>query len=183
MDRKLLEGFFDALSFAANRHQFDKTKTDEPYIDHLINVCRLLYNVAETSDPAIMTAAALHDILEKTHTKADEINTRFGEEVCNIVLELTNDQHLNEQEKWLQQLHAVNNLSQKAKLIKLADKIANTEAIIAHPPQGWDIKRRIIYLEWTEKIIEALRGTNEKLESHFDKTMQKEKKLIEPLWA
>lgn len=183
-DHKMLKPLLDALSFAANRHKFDTTKSDEPYINHLIDVCTLLHNIADISDPEILVAAVLHDILEKTSTKADEISTQFSDGVCNIILELTAGQHLNEQEKWIQQLQNVDNLSSKAKLIKLADKISNTHSIISNPPQGWNIKRRIVYLEWAEKIINALRGTNKKLEAYFDKSLLREKKLLEfPLWS
>lgn len=182
-NQKILKQFLCALSFAANRHKFDRTKSDEPFINHLIDVCSLLQNVANVNDPTTLVAATLHDILEKTTTKTDEINTQFGEEVCNIVIELTNDQRLNETEKWFLQLHTADNLSAKSKIIKLADKIANAKAVISNPPKGWDIKRRIVYLQWTEKVVGALRGTDENLENYFDQLMEEEKKLIKsPLW-
>jgi guanosine-3',5'-bis(diphosphate) 3'-pyrophosphohydrolase len=170
-----LRSLLDALLFAADRHKFDKTKGDEPYINHLIEVCTLLHNVAGINDPVILVAGAMHDILEKTTTKTDEIIAQFGYDVCSIVLELTTDQHLNETEKWTQQLNNVNSLSSKARVIKLADKISNTSAIITNPPKGWSIRRRITYLEWSEKIINALRGTNKNLELYFDRLMVHEK--------
>ena len=179
MEKELLNSTLNALLFAANKHKFDKTKSDEPYINHLLKVCCLLCNVGGINDPAILIAAALHDILEKTTTKAEEIRKQFGDEVCNIVLELTEKQYLSDDGKLIRQLQTVNQLSPKAQIIKLADKIASSQAIILNPPNGWDIRKRMAYLESTEKIIELLHGTNEPLGNYFYNFLSEEKAVME----
>jgi len=171
---RLMESFLKALEFAAYRHRFDKSKNEEPYINHIIQVCVLLSTIGEVNDSETLVAAALHDILEKTSTKPNDISLHFGEDVCRLVMELSDQNFENEMERWHQQMEKVRNMSDKSKVIKLADKIANVESVITFPPVGWDIQRRTIYLEWSGKIISALRGTNEKLENYFDELMKAE---------
>ncbi len=180
----LLNTVMDALLFAADRHKFDKTKNDEPYINHLLEVCHLICTVGKIDDPQILVAAALHDILDKTTTKTEELNVQFGEEAGAIVLELTEGHHLNGQDNYHHLAPGAKQLSVKGRIVKLADKIANVESIILNPPTGWDIKKRIIYLEATERIISTLKGTNEFLEEYFKEMLSHERKTIKyPLWA
>ncbi|MEO8086028.1 MAG: HD domain-containing protein [Bacteroidota bacterium] len=167
-DTKLLPSFLEAIEFASYRHRFDKSKNEEPYINHVISVCRLLSVVAEVNDQEVLMAAALHDVLERTNTKPNELNFHFGEEVYNLVLEITDHQSDSDAEKFQMQLQRVEALSAKAKLIKLADKIANVKAILSYTPEGWDIEKRSIYINWADRFISAVRGTNEKLEKFYD---------------
>jgi len=167
MEAHGMESLMNALEFAAYRHRFDKTKNEEPYINHVIKVCTLLIVIGEVKDRDTIVAAALHDLLEKTSTKAGEISLLFGEPVLRIVLELTDANYSNEEEKWLRQVHEAPALSHEARVIKLADKIANVESIMTFMPEGWDYERKVIYMEWAEKIIHVLQGTNEKLENYF----------------
>ncbi len=160
--------FFKALQFAAYRHRFSKTKNEEPYINHLINVCSLLVETGGISDSEILITGILHDILEKTNTKASELTVLFGEKITALILELSDLGSETEKEKWENQLKKIDKLNSGAKVIKLADKIENVRYILSYPPKGWDMERRIIYLDWSEKIINALRGTNIKLELYFD---------------
>ncbi|CAN5433126.1 HD domain-containing protein [soil metagenome] len=167
-ETKLLPSFLEAIEFAAYRHRFDKTKSEEPYINHIISVCRLLSVIAEANDQEVMLAAALHDVLEKTNTKPNELNFHFGEDVYNLVLEITDHHSGNEVEQFQMQLERVESLSSKAKLIKLADKIANVKAILSYAPEGWDVEKRSIYINWADRFISAIRGTNENLEKYYD---------------
>ena len=162
----------EALEFAAYRHRFDKSKNEEPYINHIIKVCTLLSVIGEVNEPDILAAAALHDLLEKTSTKPADIHIHFGDEVYNLVLELSDPNFANETERWQQQIKKADTMTYKAKVIKLADKIANVESILSFPPEGWDIQRRVIFFEYAEKLISALKGVNEKLENYFDELMK-----------
>lgn len=167
-DSKVIASFLEALEFAAYRHRFDKTKNDEPYINHVISVCRLISDTGEINDEEVLAAAALHDTIEKTGTKASEINFQFGEKVFQIVMEVTDHNTENETEKFQQQLQRVDTLSKQAKVIKLADKIANVKSLLSFPPEGWDIERRSLYINWADRIIMALKGTNDKLDTYYN---------------
>ena len=45
----------EALEFASYRLKFEKTKNDEPYLNHLIQVCSLLSTIGEVKDIDILS--------------------------------------------------------------------------------------------------------------------------------
>ena len=167
-ETKILGPLLKALEFAAFRHRNDRTKNDEPYINHILSVCSLVADTGEETDEDVLIAAALHDTVEKTDTKGSEINMHFGENVFQLVMEVTDHNIEDEEEKFRQQLLRTETLSKKARIIKLADKIANVQSLISFPPGDWDLQKRSHYINWAHRIITALRGTNEKLESYYD---------------
>jgi guanosine-3',5'-bis(diphosphate) 3'-pyrophosphohydrolase len=57
--------------------------------------------------------------------------------------------------------------SERAKILKLADKTSNLRAIAASPPPDWSVKRRREYVEWARKVSEGLVGVSEWLEQEF----------------
>ena len=175
-ESKSIPLILQAIEFASYRHRFDKTRNDEPYINHVINVCSLISVIGEEQDPETLAAAALHDTIEKTGTKGSEINFNFGENVFQIVLEVTDHASENDVEKFQQQFDRINGLSQKAKIIKLADKVANVKSLLSFPPEGWDLQKRSLYINWADRIINALRGTNKNLEEYYDHMIAEGKK-------
>ena len=85
-----------------------------------------------------------------------------------MVLEVTDDKDLDKAErKELQVLHA-HALSDRAKLVKLADKICNVDDIVAAPPANWTLARKRDYLRWAKDVVDRLRGTHAGLEAIFD---------------
>ena len=79
------------IRFAAYKHrnQRRKDKNGTPYINPPIDVCRVLLETGSISDPKILKAAILHDVLEDTRTHPDEIRDKFGDEVLSLVQEVT----------------------------------------------------------------------------------------------
>ena len=175
-ESKLINPFLKSLEFAAYRHRFDKTKNDEPYINHIIDVCRLISEVGEETDDEVLIAAALHDTVEKTATKASDINFQFGDNVFQLVMEVTDHSSGNDADKFSQQLQRVGSLSKKARIIKLADKISNVKSLLSFPPAGWDLEKRSLYINWADRIINALQGTNEKLEAYYQELIAEGKR-------
>jgi guanosine-3',5'-bis(diphosphate) 3'-pyrophosphohydrolase len=175
-ESKIINPLLESLDFAAYRHRFDKTKNEEPYINHIIDVCRLIAVVGEETDEDVLVAAALHDTVEKTGTKASDINFQFGDKVFQLVMEVTDHSSGNDSDKFSQQLQRVETLSKKARLIKLADKISNVKSLLSFPPEGWDLEKRSLYINWADKISHALSGTNEKLEAYYNELVAEGKK-------
>jgi len=162
----------DALAFAARKHRDQRRKDPEasPYINHPIALAFVLCNEAHIKDTEILCAAILHDTLEDTATSVEELSRRFGESVCLIVQEVSDDKTLPSQmRKRLQIEHAANS-SRQAKLVKLADKICNLRDIASSPPLGWSLSRRQEYFEWARQVIDQLRGVHAGLEALFDAT-------------
>ncbi len=174
--------FLKALNFSAvkHRHQRRKDSAASPYINHPIEVANILWTIGEVYDETSIIAAILHDTIEDTDTTPEEIRLQFGDEVLGLVLEVSDDKNLSKQERKQNQILHSSSLSQRAKQIKLADKICNVHDIAFAPPNNWQLQRRIDYLQWAQAVIEGLRGVNEQLETFFDGTLAKaQKKLAE----
>lgn len=164
-----------AVNFAADKHRDQRRKNIEasPYINHPIQVAELIARVGEVDDLAVLLAAVLHDTVEDTETSFEELEDLFGPEVSDLVTEVTDDKSLSKAERKKEQIRHTVTMTNRAKLIKLADKTCNVRDVAHSPPEDWDLKRRKEYLDWASKVIEGCRGTNERLELFFDETLQR----------
>lgn len=170
-----LSPVFAALRFAADRHR-DQRRKDEvqaPYVNHLITVLDLLWDVGGVRDPVILSAAVLHDTLEDTATTRQELEERFGPEITGIVAELTDDKSLPKQRRKELQIENAAGKSTAAQLVKLADKISNVADVIETAPRGWPAERRRAYVAWARAVVDRVRGANPALEAHFDRICER----------
>lgn len=160
-----------ALEFAADRHrdQRRKDRLGSPYINHLIAVADLLANTGGVTDPIVLAAGVLHDTVEDVGVTLDELGAGFGAEVRGIVAEVTDDKTLPKAVRKQRQVEHAPSLSARAKLVKLADKIANVRDVIDRPPVMWPRERREGYLVWSAAVVAGCRGTNAALEQLFDR--------------
>lgn len=169
--------FLAALSFAAYKHRDQRRKdvAKTPYINHPINVANVLLNEAGITDEIVLIAAILHDTVEDTETSFEEIEQQFGAQVKSVVAEVTDDKSLPQAERKQAQIEHAGGLSDRAKLLKLADKTANLRDMINATPDGWSAERINDYLEWGKAVVDQLRGRHAKLESLFDRAYDKGK--------
>lgn len=168
----MLPQLFDALEFAAVQHQYQRRSgySRLPYINHLIKVAHLLLRVEGEQELAVLQAALLHDILEDTEVTPAVLTARFGERVCRIVEELTDDMSLPYPVRKRLQIERAPALSPGASKIKIADKSANLRDIVDYP-LNWNKARKLDYLHWAVQVVDRLRGRHPKLEAHFDATV------------
>lgn len=171
IDEAVTADVIRALVFAAARHRNQRRKDTErsPYINHLLDVVDLLWRVGGVRDKATLVAAALHDTVEDTGTTPEEIEAAFGREVRGLVLEVTDDKSLPKETRKRLQIEHAPHKTPRAKLIKLADKIANVRDIRAHPPEDWPVERRVEYVRWARAVVAGMRGTSAALEAEFDR--------------
>lgn len=169
-----------SLDFAATRHrsQFRKGEEKSPYINHPIQVANLLVNEAGETDPVLLSAAVLHDVVEDTVDSVEErdllieeIRVIFGEEILSLTLEVTDDKTLIKEERKRLQVEQAAHKSTRAKKLKSADKIMNIRDLMNCPPLGWTRNRVIDYLDWCEKVNEGVCGVNEKLDTLFEEAL------------
>jgi len=160
-----LERVYD---FAEMKHhrQVRKDADATPYIAHPLRVFYLLLN-AEVEDEKILAGALLHDVLEDTSATYQEIVDLFGEQIANIVQEVSEDQLLPRIERRKEQVRKAGLISYGACLIKLADKIANMEDIANRPPVEWNRARKIEYYEFAFEMFKALNIQNAYLADRF----------------
>jgi GTP diphosphokinase / guanosine-3',5'-bis(diphosphate) 3'-diphosphatase len=160
----------DALAFAADKHRTQRRKDPEasPYINHPIALARVLSVEGRVRDVKVLAAAVLHDTLEDTKTTYEELHERFGPVIAGIVREVTDDKTLLPAERKRLQIEHAGELSHRARLVKLADKISNLRDLTLNAPSEWSLQRRRDYFDWAKKVIDRVRGTNKKLEHAFD---------------
>jgi GTP diphosphokinase / guanosine-3',5'-bis(diphosphate) 3'-diphosphatase len=175
-----LTDLLTSLHFAADKHRDQRRKSREacPYINHPIEVAEILSRVGGVNDLATLQAAILHDTIEDTQTTGEELEARFGTEVRRLVEEVSDDQRLPKAERKRLQIEHASRLSPKAKLIKIADKISNVRDVTHSPPTHWPHQRRCEYLDWAEKVVAGLRGSNLAVDALFDRTLKEGRTLL-----
>ena len=159
-----------ALVFAARKHSDQRRKgaAAEPYVNHVTEVALLVAEATEGRDVTAVLAALLHDTIEDTPTTPEELEREFGPEVAAVVVEVTDDKSLPKLERKRLQVEKAAGKSDRAKLVKLADKTSNLRSILASPPLGWDLARRREYFDWARRVVDGCRGVNPRLEAWFD---------------
>jgi guanosine-3',5'-bis(diphosphate) 3'-pyrophosphohydrolase len=175
-----LAAILKALHFAADKHRDQRRKDVEasPYINHPIQVAELLARVGGVTDLVTLQSAILHDTIEDTNTKPEELEAAFGPEVRRVVEEVTDDKQLPKEERKQLQIEHASHLSERAKQIKIGDKISNVLGVTQAPPADWSLERRLEYLDWTEKVVEGCRGCNATLESFYDQVLAEGRQVL-----
>ena len=133
---------FKAIKFAKERHKGQLYDMDKDFFyAHLWKVFKILENITE--DEVILCASLLHDILEDTDTTLKELKKEFGDEIANLVYEVTNED--GENGKCFPRLK-----SKKAIILKFADRLLNLSNISC-----WEEKKQNWYLKkskfWRDK--------------------------------
>ena len=76
-----------AFDYAAKLHEGQYRISEEPYIIHPVEVAKILIDLMVDKNTII--AALLHDVIEDTDTKPEEIKELFGDDVLNLVQGVT----------------------------------------------------------------------------------------------
>jgi guanosine-3',5'-bis(diphosphate) 3'-pyrophosphohydrolase len=159
-----------ALRFASWKHRDQRRKGvgAVPYINHPIELAEVLWFEGRVHDPIVIAAALLHDTIEDTETTSAELRGAFGPLVAGVVEEVTDTKWLRSRARKELQVAKAAKSSHRARLVKLADKICNLRDIKAYPPRDWSLERQRAYFDWAKRVVDALRGTNARLERRFD---------------
>jgi GTP diphosphokinase / guanosine-3',5'-bis(diphosphate) 3'-diphosphatase len=179
LEQNDLSRLLAAVSFAASKHRDQRRKDRDatPYINHPIALAETLARMGIT-DIVVLQAAILHDTIEDTETTPEELEANFGPEVRKIVAEVTDDKRLpKETRKQLQIEHSAS-LSERARLVKIADKICNVRDVAYSPSPEWDVERRRQYLDWSEAVVAGCSGTHAELEAEFRAIMEEAREVL-----
>jgi GTP diphosphokinase / guanosine-3',5'-bis(diphosphate) 3'-diphosphatase len=169
-----------AILFAAEKHRNQRRKGAEqaPYINHPIAVAEILWRVGGIRDEVTLLAAILHDTVEDTETSPEELEERFGAQVCSVVMEATDDKDLPKAERKRLQIVNAPHKSVRARAVKIADKISNLRDIVHTPPPDWGETRIREYVLWSEKVVAGLRGHHPALEAAYDEVFCEARKTL-----
>jgi RelA/SpoT family (p)ppGpp synthetase len=140
----------EAYDFAYEAHQGQRRRSGEPYITHPVAVADLLADLRLDSQTLI--AAILHDVMEDTPTLKDEITTRFGGEVADLVDGVSKLDQIQFKSRAEAQAESFRKMllamvrDIRVIMVKLADRTHNMRTLGSMPPA----KRRSIARETLE---------------------------------
>lgn len=120
----------------AHRGQVRDGEVPLPYITHPLDVLANLRYTGEVTDPDMLCAAVLHDVVEESGVGFEEIEEKFGTGVRELVQELTRYEPTDEEREGLTKdeiwelrskllLEEIEQMSPRAQAIKLADRLSN----------------------------------------------------------
>ena len=158
----------NAINYATIAHnkQRRKNATKDPYINHPIEVMKILSD-AGVDDVDILAAAVLHDTIEDTNVTAEGISQIFGENVAALVSDCSDDRTLSKIERKKYQIVHGYTISDGAKMIKLADKCSNVGGLFYDPPSSWTSEEIDGYIYWSISVFNSIRGVNPVLDNQF----------------
>jgi guanosine-3',5'-bis(diphosphate) 3'-pyrophosphohydrolase len=158
-----------AIAFAADRHRDQRRKdaAASPYINHPIALA-LLLSQNGIDDLVVLQAAILHDTIEDTETTYEDIVERFGQEVADVVMEVTDDKSLQKAQRKQAQVDHAPHKSRAAALVKLADKTSNLRDVASSPPKDWSLERRREYFDWAKQVVDGLPKVDVGMEQAFE---------------
>ncbi|HLO98502.1 MAG TPA: HD domain-containing protein [Fimbriimonas sp.] len=160
-----LDHLTNALAFCINAHQgqFRDGNAALPYATHPIDVCNIMRYVGGVEDQTLLCAALLHDVLEESDVTHHELAQHFGEEVAELVSQVTRFEPdttgLSEDERYQLRtklfLEEIEKMSERAHVIKLADRLSNLQQARVTRPK----KKLARYIDQTKLILEIIPRT------------------------
>ncbi len=120
-----------AVEFAVRYHGGQRRPTGAPYLEHLLEALEVLVRGAGVTDPDVLRAAVLHDVVEDTSCTVDDVRREFGDRVAELVgwvtiPEAAGDDHKAVKEAYLTGLRGA---PDDAVLVKLADRVSNVQTL------------------------------------------------------
>ncbi|HOV37681.1 MAG TPA: bifunctional (p)ppGpp synthetase/guanosine-3',5'-bis(diphosphate) 3'-pyrophosphohydrolase [Spirochaetales bacterium] len=123
----------EAAYWAMELHQNQQRASGEPFFIHPLQVAEILVDLRMDAESVI--AALLHDVLEDTEVRREELRERFGKEVEQLVNGVTKISALRAKSKSIQQAETIRKMlfamvkDIRVILIKLADKLHNMRTL------------------------------------------------------
>ena len=112
-----------AILFIVNKIT-EHCSNEKPLILHSLRVGFKLMELGEKKE--VVISGLLHDLLEDTNCKKEEIEKEFGNEVTKLVLACTFDKDIKDyKERWRVSLANINKAGRQAFIIKLMDQMDN----------------------------------------------------------
>lgn len=135
---------YKAYQFGAEAHEGQRRASGEPYIQHPIQVAKILAEMR--LDYQSIVAAILHDVIEDTDTAKPQIAKKFGKEVAELVdgvsklTQISFESRAEAQAEYFRKMLMAMARDIRVILVKLADRLHNMRTLSALP---LDKRRRI----------------------------------------
>jgi (p)ppGpp synthase/HD superfamily hydrolase len=121
-----------AVDFALRCHGDQRRPTGAPYLEHLLEAVEVLVRGADVTDPQILCAAVLHDVVEDTPATVDEVRERFGDRVATMVGWVTKPEPEEGADRTAAKnayLSHLKDAPDDAIVVKLADRASNVQTL------------------------------------------------------
>lgn len=171
-----------AIRFDAEKHLENNQKvpgTNMPDVVHLSNVAIEImiasFNTVNFDMNFAVQLALLHDVLEDTSTKFEEVEKVFGKDIAIGVLALTKNEELPKEEKMQDALKRIKLMTKEVWAVKLADRITNLQV----PPNDWDNSKKVKYLQEAKLILSELGEGNKFLAVRLQNMIEEYKNYID----
>lgn len=146
------EAVAKAVEFAMRYHGDQRRPTGAPYLEHLLEALEFLVRGAGVTDPDVLRAAVLHDVVEDTPCTTGDVRAAFGNRVADLVDWVTIPEHEDgadrkaAKESYLKSLRGA---PDDAVLVKLADRASNVQTLRNLSPA----KQREYYAQTVSYLI------------------------------
>jgi len=119
-----------AVEFATRWHGDQRRPTGAPYTEHLLEALEILVRGAGVTDPQILSAAVLHDVVEDTTATLDDVRSVFGDRVAELVGWVTiPDKGADKKAAKETYLKGLSAAPDDAIVVKLADRASNVQTL------------------------------------------------------
>jgi GTP diphosphokinase / guanosine-3',5'-bis(diphosphate) 3'-diphosphatase len=133
LPKEQIEQVHQAYLLAEKAHEKQRRSSGEPYITHPVAVAKILAGMR--LDPATISAALMHDVIEDTGVTKQELTEKFSEEIAELVDGVTKLTRIHFESKAEAQAESFRKMMLamardiRVILIKLADRLHNMRTL------------------------------------------------------
>ena len=145
----------EAYNYSKFMHRGQKRRfSGLEYFTHPKYVARVTNHL--TKNPTLVAAALLHDVIEDTKATELVVREKFGDEITNLVVELTNDSSSDSYKESKSQYIATKmlDMTDEALIVKLVDRFHN---VLFLEEDNVDVKFKRKYWVETTSILMILK--------------------------
>jgi guanosine-3',5'-bis(diphosphate) 3'-pyrophosphohydrolase len=142
----------EAVAFAERCHGDQCRPTGAPYLEHLMEALEVLVRGAGVTDPEVLCAAVLHDVVEDTACTPADLTAAFGTQVAEFVGWVTIPEAAPGEDKAAVKeacLRRLRDAPRGAVLVKLADRASNVQTLRNLAPA----RQRSYYAQTVQHIV------------------------------
>jgi (p)ppGpp synthase/HD superfamily hydrolase len=146
----------EALAFASSRHEGQTRDLDDaPFVTHPVEVACLLHEAGYSDE--VVAAGVLHDVLEDTDARVEDLEHRFGSGVAGLVAAVSDDPSIADDAQRKAALRdQVDRAGDCAAAVFAADKVSKARELRIRAGHGRFLRKDQTRIEHYEASLEML---------------------------